>query len=584
MNATHSTASAFLKELKRRKVFRAATLYAIVGFAVVEAADIIFPELSFPHSAFNIVLLLVFLGFPVTLVGAWLFDITTAGVKRTRPMPHDSTDPVSGVAEAPAGAESPVAADAPISEKSIAVLPFMNMSDDAENEYFSDGITEEIINALANVPGLRVAARTSAFSFKGENRDITEIGTQLRVTTVLEGSVRTAGQQVRIAAQLVNTADGFHIWSEVYDRELSDIFTLQEEIARTIADKLKVQFLTPVDAPLVERQTENLEAYSLYLKGRYFWNQRTVDGIRASIDCFQEAIALDDAYAQAYAGLADAYSLLGWYRYLSADEVFPRIRWATEKAIGEQCCVPEALTSHGYARFLYEWDFAGAEADFGQAMNLDPNSPTLHHWYGEFLMAMGRLQEAREHLQRAHALDPLSLTITVGMGWSEYFLGRSEKAIEHYEHVLVMKPGFVIVPWFLGPAYVQSGQYSKAVTFYNDWMERLGEHPGLVALLAQAHALAGHVDQAEDIYAGLEERDHRAPVFADYHALVLTALGHNDAAFDYLEKAFDERSWVLVFLKVDPAYQPLRSDPRFSDLVTRIGLPDGSGDGAGADL
>jgi TolB-like protein len=577
MSATHSTASAFLKELKRRKVLRAATLYAIVGFAVVEAADIILPELSLPHSAFNILLWLVFLGFPVTLVGAWLFDVTTAGVKRTEPMPPGYTDPTSGVAESPAVAESPVATNGPALDKSIAVLPFMNMSDDAENEYFSDGVTEEIINALANVPGLRVAARTSVFSFKGKNRDVTDIGRQLRVTTVLEGSVRKAEQQVRIAAQLVNTADGFHIWSEVYDRELRDIFALQEEIARTIADKLKVQFLVPVDAPLVERQTENLEAYNLYLKGRYSWNRRTVDGLRASIDYFQEALALDDAYAQAYAGLADAYSLLGWYRYLSAKEVSPRIRWAAEKALGEQCCVPEALTSHGYARFLYEWDFAGAEADFRQAMSLDPNSPTLHHWYGEFLMAMGRLEEAREHLLRAHALDPLSLTITVGVGWSEYFLGRWEKAVEHYESVLVMKPGFVIVPWFLGPAYVQNGQYSKAVALYEGWMEQLGEHPGLVALLAQAHALAGHVDVAEQVYSGLEERDHRAPVFADYHALVLTALGHIDAAFEYLEKAFDERSWVLVFLKVDPAYRPLRSDPRFSSLLTRIGLPDGLG-------
>jgi serine/threonine-protein kinase len=518
----------------------------------------------------------VFLGFPATLVGAWLFDITSAGVKRTQPMPHGSADPIAGVAEAGAVAESPVAADGPAPEKSIAVLRFMNMSEDSENEYFSDGVTEEITSMLANVPGLRVAARTSAFSFKGENRDVTEIGQKLRVAALLEGSVRKSGQQVRIAAQLVNAADGFHIWSEVYDRELADIFVLQEEIARTIVEKLQVQFLGPVDTPHVARQTENLEAYNLCLKGRYFSNQRTVNGLRASIDYFQQAIALDDAYAQAYAGLADAYSLLGWYRHLSAEEVYPRIRWAAEKAIGEQCCVPEALTSHGYARFLYEWDFPGAEAEFRQAMNLDPGYPTVHHWYGEFLMAMGRLEEAREQVLQAHALDPLSLTINVGVGWSEYFLGRWEKAIEHYESVLLMKPDFVIVPWFLGPAYVQSGQYAKAVAFYEDWMERRGEHPGLVALLAQAYALAGHVDEAEDVYSGLQESDQSAPVFADYHALTLTALGRTDEAFEYLEKALTERSWVLVFLKVDPAYEPLRSDPRFPNLLTRIGLPDGS--------
>ena len=576
MRAPHSKASAFLKELKRRKVLGAATLYAIVGFAVIEAADIIFPELSFPDSAFDILLWLVFLGFPATLVGAWLFDITLAGVKRTQPMPHGSADRIAGVAEAGAIAESPVAADGPAPEKSIAVLRFMNMSEDSENEYFSDGVTEEITSMLANVPGLRVAARTSAFSFKGEDRDVTEIGQKLRVAALLEGSVRKSGQQVRIAAQLVNAADGFHIWSEVYDRELADIFVLQEEIARTSVEKLQVQFLGSVDTPHVARQTENLEAYNLCLKGRYFCNQRTVNGLRASIDYFQQAIALDDAYAQAYAGLADAYSLLGWYRHLSAEEVYPRIRWAAEKAIGEQCCVPEALTSRGYARFLYEWDFPGAEAEFRQAMNLDPGYPTVHHWYGEFLMAMGRLEEAREQVLQAHALDPLSLTINVGLGWSEYFLGRWEKAIEHYESVLLMKPDFVIVPWFLGPAYVQSGQYAKAVAFYEDWMERRGEHPGLVALLAQAHALAGHVDEAEDVYSGLQEGDQSAPVFADYHALTLTALGRADEAFEYLEKALKERSWVLVFLKVDPAYEPLRSDPRFPNLLTRIGLPDGS--------
>ncbi|MEE8446349.1 MAG: tetratricopeptide repeat protein [Gemmatimonadota bacterium] len=458
---------------------------------------------------------------------------------------------------------------------SVAVLPFADLSAGGDQEYFSDGVAEELIAALAKVQGLRVAARTSSFRFKETSEDVRTIGELLNVGAVLEGSVRSEGDRVRITVQLVDATDGFQIWSDVYDRELADIFAVQEEIARTIVDRLRVELLGEIQPTLVRGHTEDLNAYTLYLKGRYLWNTRTAGGLRESVSLFEQAIAADEEYAQAHAGLADAYSLLGWYRHISAEEAYSRIKLSAERALELEDSVPEACTSYAYAKFLYEWDFTGAEMEFRRAIDLNPDYPTVHHWYGEFLMAMDRREEAHEELERAHLLDPLSLTITVGLGWAEYFLGRYERAIERYESVLGMDPGFAIVPWFLGPAYVQSRRFDDAIDLYEEWVARLDRHPGMVACLAQAHALAGRTDEARSVYEELEAQAERAPIFPDYHALVHTALGDADAAFGWLEKALEERCWVLVFLGVDPAYESLRTDPRFPALLQRIGLTTG---------
>jgi TolB-like protein/DNA-binding SARP family transcriptional activator len=460
-------------------------------------------------------------------------------------------------------------------ERSVAVLPFVDLSAESDREYFADGISEELISSLAQVDGLRIAARTSSFKFKDATEDVREIGDLLNVSTVLEGSVRMSDDRVRITVQLVDVRDGFQIWGERYDRQMADIFAVQEEIAREIVEHLRAELVGEPDQtapPLVRSHTDVMEAYQLYLKGQFLCKSRRVDGLRASIECFEEAISLDPDYALAYAGLADAYSLLGWYRYLTADEAYERIQEATGKALELEARVPEACTSRAYAKFIYEWDFPGAETEFQHAIELNPRYPTVHHWYGEYLMAMGRLQQANETLQRAHDLDPLSLTVAVGLGWSNYFLGEYEEAVERYEGVVAMDPDFVIVPWFLGPAYVQAGRHDDAVELYEEWIGRIGEHPGLVALLAQAHALAGRKEEAREVYGRLEQRAKRAPIFPDYRALVHAALGEADEAFEWLEKALEERCWVLVFLRVDPAYQNLRSDPRFDALTERIGL------------
>ena len=461
----------------------------------------------------------------------------------------------------------------PVSEKSIAVLPFVNMGGDGESEYFSDGITEEIINALAQVPSLRVASRTASLTLKGTTGSIPEIGQALRVATVLEGSVRQAGTKLRITAQLISAKDGYHLWSQRWDREMEDVFAIQDEIAHAIVDTLKVKLFGREDQLIVKPGTRNPEAYELYLKGRYFWSKRTRDGFRKGIEYFERAINTDENYALAYAGLADSYSLLGWYRYQSAEKVYHAAKEAAERAVEIDPTLAEGHTSLAYAEFLYGWDWARAEAAFQRAIQANPEYPTARHWYGEFLMAMARYEEAQEELARGQVLDPLSLSIGTGAGWVLYFMGKYDEAIAQYERVLELDPDFVILPWFLGPAYVQRGRYDDAIALYEHWLERSKGYPGFRALLTDAYAKAGRLDEAAETFTVLEQQTRERRVPADYMALALTGLGEVDRAFEWLDRAFDERTWTMVLLKVDPPYQTLWPDPRFRDLLKRIGLP-----------
>ncbi len=467
----------------------------------------------------------------------------------------------------------PVAGLAPVSEQSIAVLPFTNLSGDQENEYFSDGITEEIISALAQVPSLRVASRTASFSLKGTSLPMREIGERLRVAAILEGSVRRSGTQLRITAQLIDVNDGYHLWSERYDRELADVFEIQDEIAHAIVSKLKVQMLGGGDQPIVKPGTRNPEAYELYLKGRYFWSKRTREGFRKGIEHFERAIEVDDRYALAHAGLADSYSLLGWYRYLSSDEVYRAVKDAAGRAVAIAPTLAEGHTSLGYAEFLFGWDWAAAESAFKRAIRCNPGYPTVRHWYGEFLMAMSRFEEAQEELARAHVLDPLSLSIGTGAGWISYFLGKYDEAIARYQKVLELDPTFVILPWFLGPALVERGRYDEAVALYQAWLERSKGYPGFRALLTYAYAKAGARREAKRTFTALEQQARERHVPADFMALALVGLGEVDRTFEWLERALEERCWTMVLLKVEPPYRALADDPRFGELLKRIGLP-----------
>jgi serine/threonine-protein kinase len=553
MSDLRSRLQLFFTEVKRRRMFRVVILYVIVGFAVLEGASNLASALNFPEWTLTLVAVLVILG--------WVFDITPAGVVRTQPLA--TTD----VAIQPGVSTGPPTSDSTPSRKSIAVLPFVDMSPEQDQEYFGDGIAEEIINALTRIEDLRVVARTSSFALKGQDQHVSVIGPQLNVGTLLEGSVRKVGSQVRITAQLVDVANGYHLWSERYDREMEDVFAIQDDIAHAIVDTLKVKLVGDEDARIVRPGTADLEAYTLYLKGRYHWGRRTGDELEKGIELFREAIAIDDRYALAWAGLADSYSILGWYRHIPAQEAYTKTESAAVKAVAVDDSLAEAYTSLAYAKFLYMWDWAGAESDFQRAIERNPNYPIARHWYAEFLMAMGRLDEAIEQVDHAQALDPLSLTIGMGVGWAHYFLGRYDQAIEQYERMVERDPNLVLLPWFLGPACVEAGMYDRAIAVYEDWAPRVRRKVGLAALLAHAYAVSGRREEALKAVAQLERRARDEPVPPDYLALVYVGLGEIDRAFEWLDRALEQR-----YLKVDPAFAPLHSDPRYGELLAKIGL------------
>jgi serine/threonine-protein kinase len=564
----------FFRELRHRKVLRAAAVYAVIGWAVIEASDTIFPALSIPEGAFTAVLVITLVGFPVALVAAWMFDITSHGVRRTQPLSAGSAaEPLDRPTDGPLDGTlaAALAAEGPASPRSIAVLAFANMSDDPDNEYFSDGVTEEIINALARVAGLHVAARTSSFSFKGMDQDVTEIGRRLRVATVLEGSVRKAGQQVRIAAQLVNAADGYHIWSEVYDRELADIFEVQEEIARAIVDKLKVEFMGEGDEPLVQRHTENLDAYNLYLRGRYFWNQRE-RGLTKGIEYLEHAIAADGRYALAYSGLADSYNLLGFYGFLRPKEVFPKAKVQARKALELDPELGEAHASLAFACMLFDWKWADAEGEFRRAMELCPAYVTAHHWYSEFLLAMGRMEEGIAEARQALRLDPIGLIINTLLGMALYLARDYEEAIEACKKTLELEPDFLPVYLWLGLAYGQTGRHDKAIEIFEKAKAQSDGRPAMTALLGLAYAVAGRTRDAETALEELREVSRTSYVSPFDVARIHIGLGEGASGLERLEDAYEERSIGLVWMGVDPTLDPVRSDPGFQDLLRRMDL------------
>jgi serine/threonine-protein kinase len=458
---------------------------------------------------------------------------------------------------------------------SIAVLPFQNMSADPENEYFSDGMTEEIINALTKLEGLRVAARTSAFAFKGTNKNLKEVGAQLGVSTILEGSVRQMGTRLRITAQLIDVTDGYHLWSERYDREMEDVFAIQDEIAAAIVATLRERFAEEQRIRVVKRYTDDVEAYQLYLQGRYVEKTRRRSGFAKGIDYFERAIARDPNYALALAGLADSYNLLAWYRFLPPREAFPKAHVAALKALGIDEMIPEAHTSLGVVKHYYDWDWHGAERCLTRALELNPRDATALHSYSEYLASRGRLEEATERITRAQELEPLSLTINAGLGWVHYFCRRYDEAIERFLETIELDPEYVFLNWFLGQAYIKKGMLKEAQAVLRRGMTASGDHPGMAAYLAYAYTKAYRMDDARDILDALKVRAKEMYVPADYFAVIHMGLGELEAAFEWLNRACQERALHMVFVEVDPLFDDLRSDERFENVLGCIGLTRG---------
>ncbi|MBS1240986.1 MAG: protein kinase [Gemmatimonadetes bacterium] len=456
-------------------------------------------------------------------------------------------------------------------EKSIAVLPLANMSADPENEYFSDGMTEDIINSLAKLPDVQVASRTSCFAFKGKEVDIREIGDKLGVSSVLEGSVRKIGNRIRVNAQLVNVANGYQLWSETYDRQLEDVFAIQEEISRAIVDALKVQLTGGKGEQLVKPTTENLEAYTLYLKGRFFVNRVAEHDLRKGMSLFEQALDADPGYARAYSGIADCWCNLA-DDWVIPDDAYPKAKSAATRAIQIEPSLGEAHTSIGKVLCWYEWDFEGASKALAKAVELNPNYAEAHFVYGSALPAVGRLPEAIEEMRKALVLDPLSAHFSRWLGRFLLYAGRYDAAIEQSHKTLEIEPSYFQAYLDIGAAKLAQGLPEEAFKAYQRGQSLGTAVRSYDAMIVRALCAMGELEEARAIMDRLERQAREQYLRAEILAMGHGALADLDRAFACLDEAFEAHSAGLIYLHLDPGYEAIRADPRFPVLVKRIGL------------
>ena len=454
-------------------------------------------------------------------------------------------------------------------KKALAVLPFANMSADPENEYFSDGMTEEIINAIAKVPGLQVASRNSCFAFKGKQLDTREIGEKLGVGSVLEGSVRKIGNRIRITTQLVNVENGYHLWSETYDRQLEDVFAIQDEIARAIVEALKLRLTSDHEQLVVP--TRNLEAYNLYLKARFFYHRFNEVSLRKSIDFFQRVLLLEPGYARAYAGMADCWCRLA-DDWVAPDEAYPQAKATAMRALQSDPDLAEASCSLGKVLAWYEWDFAGAEQQLRRAVSLAPNDAESHWAFCSVLPAVGLLGEGIAEARKALSLNPLDPGYGRWLARLLLYAGDFSGAVAQGEKIIELDESYFLAYLDLGSAHLAQGEPEQALQWYRKGQGLESSVRSYDAFIVRALADLNREDEAEEILARLEEESRQHYVRSEIVAMGYAALGNFDKAFASLDRAYQTRSAGLIYLHLDPGYKPLRGDPRFADLVRRIGL------------
>ena len=455
---------------------------------------------------------------------------------------------------------------------SLAVLPLENLSGDPNQEYFVDGMTDELTTHLAKIKSLRVISRTSAMQYKNVRKPLADIARALHVDSVVEGSVVRSGDKLRITVQLVDARTDRHIWAEDYNRDLRDVVAVQGDVARRIAEEIRITLTPEQRAELTSRHQINPEAYEAYLRGRYFWNRRTEEGMKKAIEYFEQSMDKDPNSPLAYDGLADCWLSLGWYGYLPPKETFPQAKAAAMKAMELDASLAEAHTSLAFASMNYDWDWSAAEREFQKAIELNPNYANAHHWYADYLSAVGRHQEAITESKRALELDPVSPIINAWLGWRYFFARQYDLAIEQYLKTLEMDPTFVPAHLVLGQGYEQKSMPEKAIDELQEAVSLSGGSSLYVSSLAHAYATAGRRAEAERLLRQMNERARHNYVPSFHIAIIHAGLGQRDQALVWLEKGYQERSAWMVWLKVDPRFDVLRSDPRFQDLLRRVGL------------
>ncbi|HXA78439.1 MAG TPA: protein kinase, partial [Candidatus Acidoferrales bacterium] len=456
---------------------------------------------------------------------------------------------------------------------SLAVLPFLNSSGDPEREYLSDGITGSLINILATVPKLRVIAQSTVFRYKGREIDPQAIGRELNVRAVLTGRLVQSGGSLRIGTELVDVATGSQLWGAQYDCKPGDIFAVQDEISNEISGKLRLQLTRAEKKRLIRRHTEDAEAYRLYLQGRHHWNRWTEEGFYKAIGYFQQAVEKDPNYALAYTGVAESYVLLGWNSYLPPKDAFPKGKAAAMTALELDPDLGEAHTPLAAALWLHDWKWQEAHTEFRRSLELNPTYPTANHWYAEYMMTMGRHEEAIARMKNSQELDPLSLIINVAIGWASYMARRYDDALEQLLRTVELDPNYPVTYWILGLLYRVTGRYELAITAGEKGVSLSGGSPLMRAALAHTYGKAGRAKEALKMLDDLAELARHKYVAPHFFAGIHIGLGENDRAIDYLEKSWEEHCHWLIYLHLDPSMDDLRNTPRFQGLVTRIGLP-----------
>jgi serine/threonine protein kinase/tetratricopeptide (TPR) repeat protein len=463
---------------------------------------------------------------------------------------------------------------------SVAVLPFVNDSNDPNAEYFSDGVTESIIRSLSQISDLKVMSRSAVFRFKGQNVDPQQAGRSLKVGAVLAGRVVRQGDRLIIETELIDVSDGSQLWSAEYNNSVSEILAVQDEISRKISESLRLRLTGEDVQKLGKRDTTNAEAYELYLKGRYFWNKRNEEGLRNGIKYFNEAEEKDPTYALAYSGLADSYALLSDIGVVKPADEMPKAKAAAQRAVDIDPTLSEAYTSRAFVKLAHDWDWLGAEADFKKALELNSKYPTAHQWYASYLMQMGKFGPAKAELEKAHQLDPLSPIINSNLGHYAYLENRYEEAIELINKTLEMVPDFWVAHHYRGLAYLMKGMYEEAIAEFRGVLRSPGQgplteaalesNPEVAGSLGFAYAAAGKRQEAEDILQRLRKLSDKRYVSPRYVAIVYTGLDKKTEAIEQLEKAYESRHPGLVLIRIDPLFDRLRGEDRFKRLVQRF--------------
>jgi len=455
----------------------------------------------------------------------------------------------------------------------VAILPLTNISSDPTDEYFADGMTEELISSVSRTKGLRVIARTSVMRYKGTNKSINEIGRELNVGSVLEGSVRKVGNKIRISVQFVDTSNEEPQWSQDYDREIEDVLEIQSSIAQKVAEALREHVLGgPIDT-IQKKARRNPEAYINYLRGRQAWNQRTAESLKKAIGFFEESLKIDANYSNAYTGLADSYATLALFEFMAPHEAYPKAKEAVGQALALDPQLAEAHTSLGLIKFQYDWDWKEAEKELKEAININPNYAPAHHFYADYLKAMGRFDEALVEIEKAQELDPLSLAINTGVGHVLYLSRQFDRAIEQYKRAIELDPNFMMTHIWFGRPYLEKDMFEEAISELETGVKLSGESTLALAMLGHGLASAGRGDEAMQILDTLKERAKNQYVPSYWIAVIYNGFKDKEQVLEWMRKAYAERSSWLVWTNVEPRFDWLRSDPDVVELLKAMKFP-----------